>query len=302
MTVSELYEQVAKLGFEDSLEDGKSFYHSANRALVQVGAIRPAIGACVINHNPPKNLLGDSSFSPVERTNDLSYEAEGAKAFYFEADGEGHYFVECFDGTSWEKIGDGEMSSSERKFLPYKGLIRKDGEFVSGRVRLRFSGEYLCYVRRVALYGSVYSAKQSDVPEYAPLLRYNIPLLADDFVSFADPPVGEDRGYDRKRDRYEIEGDSILLPYAESGVVRVLYNRKRRALAYTVDPSTDDTVIDLDHELAALLPVLVAAYVWLEDEEEKASYYMNLYRERAAEVERRSRKIAPAVVKNVYGW
>jgi hypothetical protein len=62
------------------------------------------------------------------------------------------------------------------------------------------------------------------------------------------------------------------------------------------------TVIDLDPELCTLLPLLVASYVWLEDEEEKASYYMNLYRERAADIERKNRSYAPIKIKNIYGW
>ena len=41
MKISELYESVAKLGFEDSLEDIPAFFYAANRAVLQVNALRP---------------------------------------------------------------------------------------------------------------------------------------------------------------------------------------------------------------------------------------------------------------------
>ena len=52
MTVSQLYNSVAQLGFEDSLEEDDRFIFAANRALLQVNAIRPVTSAYVINHKP----------------------------------------------------------------------------------------------------------------------------------------------------------------------------------------------------------------------------------------------------------
>ena len=67
MTVAELYKQVAQLGFEVSLEDDDRFYYAANRALLQVNEVRPAISYYLINHKPLKNLLSDSAFSPSKK-------------------------------------------------------------------------------------------------------------------------------------------------------------------------------------------------------------------------------------------
>lgn len=50
MTVSELYSHVAQLGFEESLESARNFYNALNRALLQVGAVRPAIKQYIIQH------------------------------------------------------------------------------------------------------------------------------------------------------------------------------------------------------------------------------------------------------------
>ena len=60
--------------------------------------------------------------------------------------------------------------------------------------------------------------------------------------------------------------------------------------------------LDLDEELCSVLPMLVAAYVWLEDEPEKSQYYMNLYRERVQEIVLSHKETAPVLIKNVNGW
>ena len=305
MKVSELYEQVSRLGFEDSLDDGKSFYHSANRALMQVGAIRPAVGACVINHNPLPNLLGDN-FLTVEGTDKLIYEIENAKAYYFEVDGSGTYVVEGYkegkDGKEgeWGSIG-GENFTSVGKFTPCRGLLR-NGEETPHRARIVFTSEFRYRVRNLAFYDTVYSGNPNDVPAFEPYTFYDISALAKDFISFSSPPVHVDSGYDKMSIEYTIEGANVILPNSFSGVVRVLYNRRRKDIEYRTDPTKDNTVLDLDEELASLMPLLVASYVWLEDEEGKAAYYMNLYRERVADIERRKRNYNSFRIKNVYGW
>ena len=72
MTVSQLYKSVAQLGFEDSLEGDERFIFAANRALLQVNAIRPATSSYIINHKPMDNMLADATFTPVEKKATLS--------------------------------------------------------------------------------------------------------------------------------------------------------------------------------------------------------------------------------------
>ena len=124
MTVSQLYSSVARLGFETSLEDNDLFFQAANRAILQVNAIRPIQGIYVINHKPLDNLIRNASFSPVEVEGELCFEATGAKAYYFEADGEGIAHIEAFDEISrtWGTAGSVEFSAN-RTFVPYNVLI-----------------------------------------------------------------------------------------------------------------------------------------------------------------------------------
>lgn len=304
MIVSELYRQVAQLGFESSLEDGDRFYYAANRALLQVGAIRPAISAYVINHKPMANLIKENTFSPIERAEDLCFTVTDAKAYYFEADGNGVLYIEKKDAASdrWEIVGSRELSS-DRRFVPYKGFIRQADEFIPGTVRLRLSGDFLYSVKCVALYRHIYSLEVEDIPAYEPYTRYDMSVLVGDFLSLEAPPIKEEEAYEKLNQNYDVEGGKvILLPHDASGCYKILYKRKPNEIKNTGDAITDGATIDLEEELCALLPNLIASYVWAEDEPSLAEYYLNLYRERVADIERRTKETMPVIIKDVYGW
>lgn len=301
MTVAELYKQVAQLGFEVSLEDDDRFYFAANRALLQVNEIRPAISYYLINHKPLKNLLTDSSFAPVEKDEELQYPAEGAKSYYFEADGNGIVYVEKYTPDGWAVIDTVPLTST-RKFVAYRGFIKEAGEFVGDLVRLRFSGEFVYFVKNVAMYDKLYSDDEADIPAYEPFTRYDINELTDDFLALCCPPIKEDGGNTIINQEYGVEGNSvILLPYNHNGLFKVLYKR-RPAPIINSGEMDDETEIDLDVELCALLPVLIAAYVWIDDEPQKSEYYKFLYNEQAAEIERRGKDTSPVIIKSSNGW
>lgn len=306
MRVSELYNQVSQLGFESNLEDDERFYFAANRAIIQVSAIRPAMSTYVINHKPMVNLVMANTFSPIERSRDLIFDAADARAFYFEADGDGIVYIQLWDedpqNGEWITIGAIELSSN-RRFIPYRGFIKKDGEFVSGRVRLVFAGEYLYSVKNVAIYRDLYSSREEDIPAFEPYTRYDVAALVPDFLSLDSPPISEDEDNKRLCGKYDVEnGSIILLPYSMRGCYKVHYRRKPASLNAENDAASDDTVIDLDEELCTLLPLLIASFVWLEDEPSMASYYLSLYRERAVEIERRIKKLAPVTYRISDGW
>ena len=60
--------------------------------------------------------------------------------------------------------------------------------------------------------------------------------------------------------------------------------------------------IDLNDELCAILPNLVASYIWVDDEPDKAQYYLSLYREQVAEITAREKDMRPFVYRNKTGW
>lgn len=303
MTVAELYESVAQLGFEDSLEYEKGFLRALNRALLQVNSLRPATNVYVINHRPLKNELRSGSFSPIERTQPLCFEATDVKSYYFEACGVGYAIIEAKSEDEWAQIGEVNFSSTAG-FTAHRGFIKNIDEFVSGEVRIRFEGEYLYTVKNVAMYKHILSANEEDIPAYEPHTRYDISAIVGDFLSLACPPVIYEGAEARYLDRYyDVEnGRVILLPYNRPGIYKVVYNRKPRAVTEDELFGDKSTIIDLDEELCALLPVLIASYVWADDEPQKAEYYLTLYRERAADIESRVKNVAPVQMRSVNGW
>ena len=303
MRVSELYKQVAQLGFEDSLEDDSRFYYAAHRALLQVSAIRPAVSAYIINHKPMKNLIKENTFTPIERAEDLCFEATDAKSYYFEADGNGTVYIETINESgAWEIIGVKKFSANHN-FVAYRGFVKNDGEFTTGLFRLRFVGEYLYSVKNVAMYRHIYSDAEEDIPAYNAYTRYDISALAPGFLSLETPPITVDENNMRLNQDYDVEGERvILLPHDNTGCFKVLYRRKPAELEYIGSAVDDETVIDLDEELCSLLPTLIASYVWVEDEPTMAEYYLVLYRERAMDIERRIKRSTPVAINNTNGW
>ena len=302
MTVSQLYNSVAQLGFEDSLEEDDRFVFAANRALLQVNALRPATSAYVINHKPMKNMVNDAIFDPLEKTDELFFYAENVKSYYFEADGNGTLYVEKYEADAWVTIGMVELTGTQG-FTAYRGFIKQDGAFINAPVRLHFTGEYLYSVKCVAMYEYMYSASEADIPAYEPFTRYDISTLVSDFLALASPPIVEADGITHLNQGYTVEnGRIVLLPFDMKGLYKVIYNRLPRSIEKSGEASEDSTVIDLDEDLCALLPVLVASYVWMDDEPEKAQYYLMLYRERAADIERRIYNATPVPIKSSNGW
>lgn len=304
MNISELYSQTAQLGFEDSLEDDDRFYYATNRAILQVCKVRPVISRYTINHRPLENCISAASFDPVDVTGELIYTAENVKSYYFEADGNGVLYIEMLNPSTqtWDVIGTVALVSSG-VFVPYRGFIKEGGEFVSGQVRLRFLGEYFYSVKCVAMYRYLLSADEEDIPAYEPFTRYDIRALVTDFLALCCPPIKDDENGKVLNQDYELEGDStILLPFSKRGVYKVLYEHRPTAISYEGEPASDETEIDLDEELCSLLPVLVAAYVWIDDEPTKSEYYMNLYRERVQLIEQHARQNSPVQIRNINGW
>ena len=309
MTVSELYNSVAQLGFEDSLENDARFVFAANRALLQVNALRPAVGYRIINHKPQKNKAEPNVCYPIEKIEPLDFYAENVKAYYFEVAGKGTLTVYAENEIGgWRPIDNLNFDSElPARFKAYRGFIKNDGEFYKGKIKLTFDGEYLYSVQCVAMYEHLYSNNAEDIPAYGKHLRYDISALASDFLGLMSPPIIENISTDVSgkylTDEYDIEnGRVVLLPNSISGVFKITYKRKPTIISAEKTAASNETKIDLDEDLCALLPLLVSSYVWVEDEPEKAQYYLSLYSERAIDIDRRNVSQAPVKMINATEW
>ena len=308
MTIKELYDSVADLGFETELESERlnGFILAANRAIVQINRIRPATSIYKLNHFPLVNKLSESTYEPVCKDDEaLIFSTDGAKSYFFECNGNGIATIEKSTdfGETWETLAAVELVSEKGQFEKYRGLILDGDKPYLGLVRIKFSGDYIYWVQNVAMYGSLLSADPESVPAFSKYISYDIASLTDDFVSFVCPPITDaqrDKGFILNTD-YFVEGASkILIPASIKGVYDVVYNRRNKQLSLNDD--MEETNIDLDSELCCLMPNLVASYIWADDEPTKAEYYLTLYNAQVAEIMAREKNLKPVVYRNKTGW
>ena len=308
MTIKELYDSVAELGFETELESERlnGFILAANRAIVQINRIRPATSIYKLNHFPLVNKLSESTYEPVCKDDEaLIFSTDGAKSYFFECNGNGIATIEKSTdfGETWETLAAVELVSEKGQFEKYRGLILDGDKPYLGLVRIKFSGDYIYWVQNVAMYGSLLSADPESVPAFSKYISYDIASLTDDFVSFVCPPITDaqrDKGFILNTD-YFVEGASkILIPASIKGVYDVVYNRRNKQLSLNDD--MEETNIDLDSELCCLMPNLVASYLWADDEPTKAEYYLTLYNAQVAEIMAREKNLKPVVYRNKTGW
>ncbi len=170
MTAQELYDSVAQLGFETTLEDGEErFLYAVNRALIQVNRVRPATSIYKLNHFPLQNRLSENTFEPICKGDEaLIFVTDKAKSYYFECNGNGQATIEksIDGGETWAQIKAIELSSSNGQFIPYKGLVLDGENPYLGTVRINFQGEYTYYVQNVAMYGELLGAGEEKIPAY----------------------------------------------------------------------------------------------------------------------------------------
>ena len=308
MTIKELYDSVAELGFETELESERlnGFILAANRAIVQINRIRPATSIYKLNHFPLVNKLSESTYEPVCKDDEaLIFSTDGAKSYFFECNGNGIATIEKSTdfGETWETLAAVELVSEKGQFEKYRGLILDGDKPYLGLVRIKFSGDYIYWVQNVAMYGSLLSADPESVPAFSKYISYDIASLTDDFVSFVCPPITDaqrDKGFILNTD-YFVEGASkILIPASIKGVYDVVYNRRNKQLSLNDD--MEETNIDLDSELCCLMPNPVASYIWADDEPTKAEYYLTLYNAQVAEIMAREKNLKPVVYRNKTGW
>ena len=322
MTLLELYNSVAQLGFEDSLDDGGTirFLQATNRSILQINELRPRKKTFALNHIDTSTLIA-TRVDWCERDRNISFTAHLAKGIYFEVCGIGEFVVKwhkqvrkVVDGEEvWEDNFDEIKRESFRNsgFVPFKLLAKNENNKYladiylpqiareseanrlestryTGTVIIEFVGDFAYTIRNLAMYHTLLSDEKERIPEINQLIQYDMSALIPDFHRFGSPPVIIHNGDVLFGSAYTIVGNRLALPQSGFGAYELEYIAKAQQINYDED-ITNSVYIELDEDLAALLPVLVASYIWLDDEPEKAQYYYNMYVQRAAELSRATR-------------
>ena len=170
----------------------------------------------------------------------------------------------------------------------------------TGDVIIEFSGECLYSIRNLAMYHTITSTDADRLIPYTQHIPYDFTKLVPDFDHFKTPPLVILNNRIVSDGQFAIlGGKTLLLPISYPGAYTVEYLAKPKFIS---EYMPDDTDIGLDDDLCALLPLLIASYIWLDDEPEKAQYYYNMYTQRAAEVSLATRGDSRLPFMSVNGW
>ena len=262
MTLNELKNDVAALGFEGYVEDEECFIASANRALNLLYVDRPVSKTMIISFSAPRVAM-KKKFIEHRSGDEITFPVNG-RSISFRTSGEGECVIE-------DKTGGSLVMFSGSKQLTKKRLQS------AGRVTFR--GDYHYTVSNLAVFDDLKSTNVVDIPEYSPRRELSPSDYCDDFRAFAGLP--EDSLGNPISEAILRDG-RISMPFEFSGDLYLTYYR----LPKKISADQPNAKIDVSDECAALLPLLTAAFTWLDDDPAKAQYYMSLYRDAIANIKR----------------
>lgn len=278
MTLNDLRQEVAALGFEGEIENSEVLTHAAKRALGTLYTEYGVICDGRIIRNVRKPVFH------VERI-DVSANEEELSAFGV-----------CYSFTT---VGRGYYTITD-KTRTRSAAFTKDGEVHRGYIEggegavFRFYSNYACSIHDLAVFDCLPGASVTDIPIWSPVSEYNVKTKFSDFASFASPPMN-DRG--DLIDTVKASGTNLLIPREFSGRINFKYKKSVPSLG-----TSGGAYIDLPLECEHLFPLLVAFYVWLDDDPEKAMTYMSLFREGLAAVKVYTRRSFDNEYRDVTGW
>ncbi len=283
MTVAELEGAVARLGFAPSIEDGRDLLlDAAERALSEISAVRPRVATVTLWHLLERPLFRMS----------LLEEIEGEKRFSLPA-GASFYLETLGTGQVSFRRGEGHLALSPAS-IPGRVTVTTDalpeGE---GTVECILNGVRGFRVPMLAVYAAPYAADQ---PPRSPsgVREYPLDTLFPDYLELCEPPrlEGGRPLCEGAESEYTLEGGTLRVMLPEDACLRLSY-RKRLSI-----PTEGE--IPLTAEEAALLPLFCAAYVLLDDDPDKAAFYLGRFREGLAVIAPQRESLSP--FRDVLSW
>ena len=242
---------------------------AANEALQMLAtAGKFIIKSIDIAHIPVKNICPTGENIRSKERGDIEYEGQGARSMYFEVRG----IV-----TMVVTIGETEQEAVELNattgFLPFKYLLENTDDEL---VKVKFSSDYPFGVKNFALYSADYPTDE-DVPPYSEYIRYDLSQMVDDFYMVDNSAViyegdANVSRYTATTDYFQ-EGFKVMLIHRDKpGNYKVYYKAYPQPITLE---TTDDTVLALDPEVSALLPLYMASQLYKDDDISVATQYRN---------------------------
>ena len=277
MTIDDLRSDVARLGFESSIEDEQCFVASANRALSLIYVDRPVSKTVPIFFEGPRIVMV-RDFIEHRSGERITIQTEGRSISFF-SNGNGFCVITDNTGSSMIPLG-------------YDNQLTK--KLLHGKATITFYGDHYFTVNALAVYGDLISDLVVDIPTYQPYNEISVSETFGDFRAFLGYPKDENGNPVKS---LELIDGKIRAPLDFRGKLYLTYYRKPE----TINPYDPVALIDVSDECAPMLALLTASFLWLDDDAGKAQYYMSLYRDLIANVKRYSNnKLDTAYSAN--GW
>lgn len=288
MTYAALKQSVLDLGWEESIEQPTVLVTATNRAIAEINRIRPMVSEFVIAQEKPvypAHFPHDfDRYLPEPVDGAYTFEADGVKAVSFAYSGVG----------SIEVVGETTTALSSPLYAEYRKIFptKANRKIIVRGVNLS----------RFAMWGMVNGTADACVPMFGEFNGYTLGAFADDYIEPDTAPyIVEDRCQ-----LYDISTDAqfktLYVPCRFEGHIRVPY--RRTLIKATLDDFMGNGlgVPDVWPGLYDLLPLLVASYVWLYDEPEKAAYYKQQYEEQVLLYKTQQRMTVNNRVIDRKGW
>ena len=261
MTLNQLKSAVAALGFERELEDAEALRICANRALRLIFSERGVKSSLWLSTDAPPVRVRIPFISHLSGES-ITVNLEG-NCYSFRAYGTGCYLIKDEGGER-----KGEFSSFGAK-------VRG---FIKGKAEITFLGDSFYTVHELCAFESIAEGEIGSIPIRMPERIIDIKKLIPDFLSFVGLPSDS---YGREIKKVTMQDGRISFPWEMKGEIKLTYLRTPTPI--TLD---GDKEIDLPSDCEELLPLLTASFMWLDDDAEKAQYYMALYKDALATVKR----------------
>lgn len=267
MTLNELKTSALSLGFEDGFDDDEIFSSATERALYTLYIDRPrtrAVGLTVLSNG---GRLVHPAF--IHTGGGVEEFSVSGRAYSFRVSGTGSYVIR--EGGAIR----------EESFDSRSGVVRG---FINGDATVSFTGEYDYAVFSFATYNHRFSPSVTDIPLWLEAREINLSSHFPDFMAPESLPKDKSG---KSIEGAAIKDGTLYLPFGYTGDITLEYRRKP-AIPTFDDP---DEVIDISEECVTMLPLLVASYVWLDDDREKSEYYLSLYKDILSTLMRRNSRV-----------
>ena len=254
MTLNDIKKEVAVLGFENESAIDSSIECAARRALSTIYNEHgvQALGRIYQNSPIPTRHLSMIVHAPGE--DEAIPLADCSYAF-------------VISGVGLVEISDENGTRTQEFDTPSSYLFG----CIIGEGEIRFKGEFRYTVYDLCIYGEKF-ADGDEPPRYSRMREY---ILADHLPDFLCASSCPTDGCGREIAGASIDSGRLIRPYGYVGEISIRY--RKRAPEVSID--APDRELDVPRELEQLVFLLAASYVWLDDDAEKAQYYMSLYRD-----------------------